>query len=75
MQATDDPVRGLAKIVHSSAAAHNPRVKLDEEFIRCDLDDAARRTLLPVARDVRNAKNGRPLPLLVSQGRETEAGS
>jgi hypothetical protein len=42
-------VEGLAKVVHSSPAAPSPRLKLGEEFIKRDLQDAARNTLLPVA--------------------------
>jgi tetratricopeptide (TPR) repeat protein len=48
-QAPDMAVEGLAKVVDSSPAAPSPRLKLGEEFIKRDLDDAARNTLLPVA--------------------------
>jgi hypothetical protein len=48
-QATDMAVEGLAKVVHSSPAAPSSRLKLGAEFIKRDLDDAARSTLLPVA--------------------------
>ncbi len=47
--APDMAVEGLAKIVASSPAAPSPRLKLGEEFIKRDLKDAARDTLLPVA--------------------------
>jgi tetratricopeptide (TPR) repeat protein len=49
MQASDPAVEGLAKVVDSSPAAPSPRLKLGEEFIKRDLEDAARSTLLPVA--------------------------
>jgi len=49
-QAPDMAVEGLAKIVHSSPAAPSPRLKLGEELIKRDLKDAARNTLLPVAK-------------------------
>jgi hypothetical protein len=48
-QAPDMAVEGLANVVHSSPAAPTPRLKLGEEFIKRDLVDAARKTLLPVA--------------------------
>ena len=47
--APDNAVEALAKIVHSSPAAPSPRLRLGEEFIRRDLEDAARNMLLPVA--------------------------
>jgi tetratricopeptide (TPR) repeat protein len=49
-QAPDTAVEGLAKIVQSSPAAPSPRLKLGEEFIKRDFEDAARSTLLPVAK-------------------------
>ena len=49
-QTPDMAVEGLAKVVHSSPAAPSPRLKLGEEFIKRDLEDAARTTLLPVAK-------------------------
>jgi hypothetical protein len=49
-QAPDVAVEGLAKVVHSSPAAPSSRLKLGEEFIKRDLEDAARDTLLPVAK-------------------------
>ena len=48
-QAPDMAVEGLAKIVSSSPAAPTPRLKLGQEFLKRDLEDAARNTLLPVA--------------------------
>jgi hypothetical protein len=48
--APDNAVDGLAKIVQSSPAAPSPRLKLGEEFIKRDLDEAARHMLLPVAK-------------------------
>jgi hypothetical protein len=48
--APDNAVDALAKVVHSSPAAPAPRLKLGEEFIQRDLDDAALSTLLPVAK-------------------------
>jgi hypothetical protein len=49
-KAQDMAVEGLAKVVHSSPAAPSPRLKLGQEFIKGDLEDAARNTLLPVAK-------------------------
>jgi hypothetical protein len=49
-QAPDMAVEGLAKVVDSSPAAPTPRLKLGQEFIRRDLKEAARDTLLPVAK-------------------------
>ena len=37
------------EVVHSSPAAPSPGLKLGEEFIERDFEDAARETLLPVA--------------------------
>ncbi len=48
-EAPDMAVEGMAKIVASSPAAPSPRLKLGEEFIKRDFEDAARDTLLPVA--------------------------
>jgi hypothetical protein len=48
-QAPDIAVDGLFMIVDSSPAAPGPRLKLGEELIERDLEDAARETLLPVA--------------------------
>ena len=48
-QASDIAVEGLAKIVFSSPAAPTPRLKLGEEFIKRERDEAASNTLLPVA--------------------------
>jgi hypothetical protein len=48
-QAPDVAVDGLFRIVDSSPAAPSPRLKLGEELIERDLDDEARKTLLPVA--------------------------
>ncbi len=49
-QVPDMAVEGLAKVVASSPAAPSPRLKLGEEFFKRDLEDAARNTLLPVAK-------------------------
>jgi hypothetical protein len=49
-QAPDNAVEALAKVVQSSPAAPSSRLKLGREFIKRDLPDAARETLLPVAR-------------------------
>jgi hypothetical protein len=46
----DMAVEGLAKVVDSSPAAPTPRLKLGEEFLKRDFQDAARNTLLPVAK-------------------------
>jgi tetratricopeptide (TPR) repeat protein len=48
--APDIAVEGLAKVVYSSPAAPSPRLKLGEELIERDLQDGARKTLLPVAK-------------------------
>jgi hypothetical protein len=48
-KASDNAVEGLAKIVHASPAAPSARLKLGEELLRRELEDAARNTLLPVA--------------------------
>jgi hypothetical protein len=49
-QASDVAVDGLFNVVHSSPAAPSPRLKLGEELIERDLEDEARKTLLPVAK-------------------------
>jgi hypothetical protein len=49
-QAPDVAVDGLFNVVHSSPAAPGPRLKLGEELIERDLEDAAREMLLPVAK-------------------------
>jgi hypothetical protein len=49
-QAPDNAVDALAKVVHSSPAAPSSRLKLGQEFLERDLEDAARSTLLPVAK-------------------------
>jgi hypothetical protein len=49
-QASDLGVEGLSMVVHSSPAAPSPRLKLGEELIERDLENAARETLLPVAK-------------------------
>jgi hypothetical protein len=49
-QAPDNAVEALAKVVQSSPAAPSSRLKLGEEFVERDLEDAARDTLLPVAK-------------------------
>jgi hypothetical protein len=48
-QAPDNAVEALSKVVDSSPAAPSPRLKLGEELIERDLEEAARNTLLPVA--------------------------
>ncbi|MCE3250525.1 MAG: hypothetical protein K0R41_4350 [Geminicoccaceae bacterium] len=48
-QAPDNAVDALGKVVDSSPAAPSSRLKLGEEFIKRDFEDAARSTLLPVA--------------------------
>jgi hypothetical protein len=49
-RAPDIAVDGLFKIVDSSPAAPGPRLELGEELVSRDLTDAARDTLLPVAK-------------------------
>jgi hypothetical protein len=49
-KAADTAVDGLFKVVQASPAAPTSRLKLGEELIKRDLEDAARDTLLPVAK-------------------------
>jgi tetratricopeptide (TPR) repeat protein len=49
MQASDNAVEALSKVVDSSPAAPRSRLQLGEELIQRDLTDAARNMLLPVA--------------------------
>jgi Flp pilus assembly protein TadD len=46
----DLAVDGLANVVRSSPAAPGPRLKFGKELVDRDLDDEARKTLLPVAK-------------------------
>jgi hypothetical protein len=48
--APDNAVDALAKVMDSSPAAPSSRLKVGQEFIKRDFQDAARSTLLPVAR-------------------------
>jgi hypothetical protein len=74
-QAQDMAVEGLAKVVHSSPAAPSPRLKLGEEFIKRDLKDAARNTLLPVAKGAFETPEQPAAAALLPEARATEPGS
>jgi hypothetical protein len=74
-QAQDMAVEGLAKVVHSSPAAPGPRLKLGEEFIKRDLEDAARTTLLPVANGAFETPEQPAAAALLPEARVTEPGS
>jgi tetratricopeptide (TPR) repeat protein len=74
-QASDMAVEGLAKVVHSSPAAPSSRLKLGEEFIKRDLDDAARSTLLPVANGAFETPERPTAIALLPEARATEPGS
>jgi tetratricopeptide (TPR) repeat protein len=74
-QAPDIAVDGLAKIVQSSPAAPSPRLKLGEEFIKRDLDDAARDTLLPVANGPFETPEQPAAAALLPKARAAEPGS
>jgi hypothetical protein len=74
-QAPDIAVEGLAKVVHSSPAAPSPRLKLGEEFIKRDLPDAARTTLLPVAKGAFETPEQPAAAALLPTARATEPGS
>ena len=74
-QAPDMAVEGLAKVVDSSPAAPSPRLKLGEEFIKRDLKDAARNTLLPVANGAFETPEQPAAAALLPKARATEPGS
>ena len=74
-QAPDMAVEGLAKVVDSSPAAPSPRLKLSEEFIKRDLKDAARETLLPVAKGAFETPERPAAAALLPKARATEPGS
>lgn len=74
-QAPDNAVEAVAKVVHSSPAAPSPRLKLGEEFIKRDLKDAARNTLLPVAKGAFETPEQPAADALLSGARVTEPGS
>jgi hypothetical protein len=74
-QAQDMAVEGLAKVVHSSPAAPSPRLKLGEEFIKRDLEDAARTMLLPVANGAFETPEQPAAAALLPEARMTEPGS
>jgi hypothetical protein len=73
--APDMAVEGLARIVASSPAAPGPRLKLGEEFIRRDLEDAARDTLLPVANGPFETPEKPAAAALLPRARAAEPGS
>jgi hypothetical protein len=73
-QAPDMAVEGLAKVVSSSPAAPTPRLKLGEEFIERDLEDAARTTLLPVAKGAFDTPEQPAAAALLPDARATEPG-
>ena len=68
-------VEGLAKVVDSSPAAPSPRLKLGEELIKRDLKDAARETLLPVAKGPFETPEQPAAAALLPKARATEPGS
>jgi hypothetical protein len=74
-QAPDNAVDALAKVVQSSPAAPSPRLKLGEEFIERDLDDAARNTLLPVAKGAFETPEQPAAAALLSKATVAEPGS
>jgi hypothetical protein len=74
-QTEDMAVEGLAKVVSSSPAAPTPRLKLGEEFIERDLEDAARTTLLPVAKGAFESPEQPAAAALLPEARTTEPGS
>ena len=74
-QAPDMAVEGLFKIVDSSPAAPSPRLKLGEELIERDLEDAARETLLPVAMGPFETPEQPAAAALLPEARATEPGS
>jgi hypothetical protein len=73
--APDNAVEGLAKIVQSSPAAPSPRLKLGEEFIERDLEDAARDMLLPVALGPFETPEQPAAAALLPEAKATEPGS
>jgi hypothetical protein len=73
-QAPDVAVDGLFKIVDSSPAAPSPRLKLGEELIERDLEDAARETLLPVAKGPFETPEQPAAAALLSEAGATAAG-
>jgi hypothetical protein len=74
-QAPDMAVEGISKVVDSSPAAPTPRLKLGEEFVRRDLTDAARNTLLPVAKGAFETPEQPAAAALLPKARATEPGS
>jgi hypothetical protein len=74
-QAPDVAVDGLAKVVQSSPAAPSPRLKLGQEFIKRDLKDAARDTLLPVANGPFETPEQPAAAALLPKARATKPGS
>jgi hypothetical protein len=74
-QAPNMGVEGLAKVVHSSPAAPSPRLKFGEELIARDLEDAARNTLLPVAKGPFETPEQPAAAALLPDARATEPGS
>jgi hypothetical protein len=74
-QAQDMAVEGVAKVVHSSPAAPSPRLKLGEELIKLDRKDAARTTLLPVAKGAFQTPEQPAAAALLPNARATEPGS
>jgi hypothetical protein len=74
-QTPDMAVEGLAKVVSSSPAAPTSRLKLGEAFIKRDLKDAARTTLLPVANGAFDTPEQPAAAALLPEARATEPGS
>jgi len=74
-QAPDLAVDGVAKVVDSSPAAPSPRLKLGEELMKRDREDAARNTLLPVANGPFDTPEKPAAAALLARERATEPGS
>jgi hypothetical protein len=72
--APDNAVEGLFKVVDSSPAAPSSRLKLGEQLIKRDLDDAARNTLLPVANGAFETPEQPAAAALLLKARATEPG-
>jgi hypothetical protein len=73
-RAPDMVVEGMAKVVQSSPAAPSPRLKLGEEFIKRDFEDAARETLLPVAMGAFETPEKPAAAALLPKARESKSG-
>jgi hypothetical protein len=70
----DLAVEGLANVVYSSPAAPSPRLKLGEELVERDLEDEARKTLLPVAKGPFETPEQPAAAALLPRAEATETG-